>query len=92
MRVLLDPSVQLIQQNVLPHATVVALTGDDYVTLLTELARAGVAGGAVYDAVIARAAELGSVDQLLTLNIAHFQQVWIGGSGRIASPQTVFPP
>ena len=36
---------QLIQQNVSPHATIVALSGDDYVKLITELSRTGITGG-----------------------------------------------
>ncbi len=39
--------------------TVVALSADDYLKLIEELARSGVAGGAVFDAVIAKAAETG---------------------------------
>jgi predicted nucleic acid-binding protein len=85
-------ALQLIQQNVPPHATIVALSGDDYLMLIAELSLTGVAGGAVYDAVIAKAAEMEDVDQLLTLNVTHFQRVWAGEAGRVATPQTLAPP
>src|SRR5437879_5493565 len=58
-------ALQLIQENVSPHAKIVTLSGDDYVQLITQLSQTGVAGGAVYDALIAKAAELSGVDQLL---------------------------
>jgi len=46
----------------------------------------------VYDAVIAKAAELANVDRLITINEAHFLHVWPAGTGRIASPLSVMPP
>jgi hypothetical protein len=82
----------LIEQNVLPFATVVGLSADDYKKLLLDLATAGIAGGAVYDAVIARSAELAAVDHLVTLNIGHFQRVWPAGGARIISPLAIAPP
>jgi predicted nucleic acid-binding protein len=85
-------ALRLIQQNVLPHATIVALSGDDYANLLPELSQTGVAGGAVYDAVIAKAADLANADHLLTLNAPHFQRIWPGGAGRVATPDTLAPP
>jgi predicted nucleic acid-binding protein len=50
-------ALQLIQTNLAPH-TVVTLSAKDYVRLIEDLAQVGIAGGAVYDAVIAKAAEL----------------------------------
>jgi hypothetical protein len=84
-------ALQLVQENVVPH-TIVTLSAHDYVTLIDELAHAGVAGGAVYDAVIAKAAELAHVDLLLTLNVGHFQRVWPGGASRVVSPVAMAPP
>lgn len=67
-------ALQLIQENV-ASPTVVTLSAQDYGRLIEELAQLGVTGGAVYDAVIAKAAELSGVDLLLTLNVNHFQRV-----------------
>lgn len=85
-------ALQLIQENVLTHAKIVTLSAHDYLNLLAELSQTDVAGGDVYDAVIAKAAELGAVDHLLTLNAPHFQRVWPGRESRIASPQALAPP
>jgi hypothetical protein len=70
----------------------VALSAENYTNLLSELSQIGVAGGAVYDAVIAKAADLAGVDHLLTLNAPHFQRIWPGGAGRVATPDTLAPP
>jgi predicted nucleic acid-binding protein len=84
-------ALQLIQQNVTPH-TLLVLSADDYVKLIEELARLGVAGGAVYDAVIAKVADLANVDHLLTLNLKDFQRVWPTGASRVVSPLAMAPP
>jgi len=84
-------ALQLIQENIAPH-TMVALSAEDYVKLIEDLAHLDVVGGAVYDAVIAKAAELANVDSLLTLNVGHFQLVWPGGASRVVSPLALAPP
>lgn len=84
-------ALQLIQENVASH-TVVTLSAQDYGGLIEELAQLGVTGGAVYDAVIAKAAERAGVDLLLTLNVNHFQRVWPGGASRVVSPVAMTPP
>jgi hypothetical protein len=58
--------LQLIQSNVLDTCEVVALSGDDYVTLLSHLVSLGIAGGAVYDALLLHAAWKTGVDQVVT--------------------------
>ena len=84
-------ALKLIQDNIHSRATVVALSADDYFTLVENLAQLSIAGGAVYAAVIAKAAELANVDHLVTLNVPHFQQVWPSGMSRIVSPVTLRP-
>ena len=84
-------ALQLIQENVAPH-TLVALSASDYVNLIEDLANAGVSGGAVYDGVIAQAAQLAKVDLLLTLNVPHFQRVWAAGANKVDSPAAITPP
>ena len=90
-RITPSEALELIQQDVASH-TLVTLAAADYVKLIEELGQLGVAGGSVYDAVIAKAAELASVDYLLTLNVGHFQRVWPSGASRIVSPLTMTPP
>jgi predicted nucleic acid-binding protein len=55
---------QMIQENVLASANVITLTAGDYAALVGELGQRGIIGGTVYDAVIAKAAELAHADRL----------------------------
>src|SRR5947209_13634320 len=87
-----EEALQLIQENVTSHARLYSLSSDEYALLIESLAKNGIIGGAVYDAVIACVAELTTVDYLVTLNIADFQRVWPAGAARIVSPQTHSPP
>jgi predicted nucleic acid-binding protein len=84
-------ALKLIQENVGTFATV-PLSGADYLIVIDELAKIDVSGGAIYDGVIAKAAQLAQVDYLLTLNVNHFVRVWLAGLGRIASPLKTAPP
>jgi len=82
---------RLIEENrLLPGpkglATVVALDTGDYTAVLEAAAQNGIAGGAVYDALIAKAADLARVDHLVTLNLKDFRRVWPDGADRIREP------
>jgi predicted nucleic acid-binding protein len=85
-----DEALQMLDDDVFPFAQIVTLSGSEYIGLVTDLSRRALIGGIVYDGVIARAAELAMVDQLVTLNVAHFLRVWPAGAGRIISALT--PP
>ena len=69
-------ALTLIQDNITPYARIATLSGEEYVRLIEQLAQHGVAGGTVYDAIIAAVAEQSSVDRLLTINVRHFERVW----------------
>jgi len=77
---------RLIKENVTSNAQVISLASDEYALLIESLAKTKISGAAVYDAVIARVAELTSVDYLVTLNVPDFQRVWPTGTARIVSP------
>lgn len=77
---------QLLEANVLGHARIVALSVADYASLLRRLADLGIAGGAVYDGILAQAANSEGVDLLLTLNPTHFRRVWPEGEEKIRVP------
>jgi predicted nucleic acid-binding protein len=79
-------AVQLIQRNVLDTCEVVALSGADYVTLLSHLADLGIAGGAVYDALLLHAAWKSGIDQVVTLNAYDFRRVYPALAHKIVSP------
>lgn len=77
---------QLVQRNVLTVTRVVTLSARDYAVVIDDAGDLGVAGGAVYDALIARAAAKADVDLLLTLNPKHFLRVWPAGAERVEAP------
>lgn len=81
----------MIQANITSHAQIATLSGTQYADLIAECARQGIGGGKIYDAVIAKVAELMQVDHLVTLNVAHFLQVWPAGAAHILSA-TTSPP
>ena len=64
----------LLEQGLVPRATIVVLDPAGYSTLLRRMAREGVVGGRIYDAVIAACARAGGADELLTFNERHFRQ------------------
>jgi predicted nucleic acid-binding protein len=77
---------QLVRENVLSMAQVITLSARDYGAVIDEVADLGLAGGVVYDALIARAAAKAKADRLLTLNPKHFFRVWPAGAERIQAP------
>ena len=66
--------VLLFLENIRERLTLIALTGDEYYTAIKAAAEAGVIGGTIYDALIARCALKAKVDALYTWNARHFQQ------------------
>jgi predicted nucleic acid-binding protein len=88
VRPLISPAVaaELVAENVASSATVVPFTARDYRAVVADTAAAGMAGGVIYDALIARAALKKDVDRLLTLNPRHFVRVWPEGRERITLP------
>ncbi|MCI0681345.1 MAG: PIN domain-containing protein [Gemmataceae bacterium] len=90
----ISPAVawQLLSDNVTGFAEIVTLTGADYVALVNDLSMRGIVGGPVYDAIIAKAAELGQVDKLVTLNEADFLKVYPNIASRLVAARSVAPP
>ena len=64
----------LIEDAVLGRLAVVSLTPNDYRSVLRDVASLGLASGAIYDALHARCARKGRVDQILTYNLTDFQR------------------
>jgi predicted nucleic acid-binding protein len=81
-----DLAARLVRENVASKARVIALAGGDYEAVVREMADLSLAGGVVYDALIAQAARKGGADRLLTLNPGDFLRVWPGGKDVITSP------
>lgn len=72
LRVSAAEALTLVEANFLEGRELVALEGEAYVRLLRQAAADGVAGGAIYDAVVAACALAARVDALLTFNERHF--------------------
>lgn len=79
-------ALRLIESNVLDSCEVVPLSGADYLTLLNHVAGLGIAGGAVYDALLLHAAWKSDIDQVVTLNAYDFRRVYPALADRIVSP------
>ena len=77
-RPMLSPAeaYQLIEDNIVGKVEIIALTVDDYSDLIRHLAQTGIAGGAVYDGVIACAAAKAQVDHIVTFNARDFRRVY----------------
>lgn len=79
-------AARLRDDNLPPETEIVALTAEDYRVVLERVTELGLAGGVVYDGLIARAAEIAAVDRLLTLNERDFRRAWPQGDDRIGGP------
>lgn len=80
-------TAERLREENLPESTeIIALTSEDYRAVIRRITDLGLAGGVVHDALIARAAEIGRVDRLVTLNQAHFRRAWPEGEDRITGP------
>ena len=71
--------VLLFLENIRERLTLITLTGDEYHDVIKETAEAGIVGGTIYDALIARCALKAKVEAIYTWNTRHFQQFgeWI---------------
>ena len=77
---------RLVRENVEASAHLVALTPEDYISTIRRISERGLAGGVVYDALLARAAEKSAVDRLLTFNEADFLRAWPEGAAVLLTP------
>ncbi|MEX0777612.1 MAG: PIN domain-containing protein [Phycisphaeraceae bacterium] len=78
-------ALQAIDDNI-QSAKLVPLSARDYRATILLAAQRGLTGGAIYDALIARAAQRARVDRLLTFNPTDFHRVWPDGVQRIQVP------
>lgn len=76
LRPAIPPTValRLIQENLEGFQTI-ALSATDYRAVLRRLEKLNLAGGAIYDALIAQAALKVKAERLLTLNSGHFRRL-----------------
>lgn len=79
-------AARLRDENLPETAEIVALSVEDHRTVLRRMVELGLAGGVVYDALVAQVAEKESVDRLITLNERDFRRAWPAGAERITAP------
>ena len=77
---------RLINESVTPAATMVSLTSSEYLTAVKDMSDLGLSGGAIYDALIVKAAQKANADRILTFNVVDFRRIWPEGAVRIAAP------
>ena len=78
--------VSLFLENIRERLATIALDSGDYTRALQEAALAGIVGGTIYDALIARCALKAKAGILYTWNVKHFQQFGPEVSRRLRTP------
>jgi predicted nucleic acid-binding protein len=79
-------AARIIAENISRHFIAVALDPTDYETFLASAAKAGTAGGAIYDALILACSEKVEIDRFYTFNVADFRRLAPGLVAKIAAP------
>jgi predicted nucleic acid-binding protein len=77
---------KLINENIELNSKIISLTPGEYKSVIKLISELGLAGGIIYDALIAMVAKKSKVERLLTLNINHFSRAWPGGEKIISLP------
>jgi predicted nucleic acid-binding protein len=78
--------VLLFIQEIRERLSIVALTGDEYFAALQGAAALGIAGGTVYDVLLAHCAVKANAAALLTWNVKHFRQFDLNPIKRVQTP------
>jgi predicted nucleic acid-binding protein len=77
---------KLLEENIFTRASVVSLSPDDYRKIISRQAELGNRSGAIFDALIAHAAQKVGAERLYTFNPDHFLRVWPEGAGIVTVP------
>jgi predicted nucleic acid-binding protein len=80
--------VMLCLEEIRERFTVVTLTADEYHDVVSEAAAGGIAGGLIYDMLLARCALKAGAEILYTWNLKHFEQLGPEISRRVKTPQS----
>jgi predicted nucleic acid-binding protein len=76
----------LFLDSVSERLEVVSLDARDYQLAIREAAAAGIVGGTIYDALLARCALKARVTKIYTWNVAHFQRLGSEIAGKVLTP------
>jgi len=77
---------RLIRESVEPNVSIVSLTSSEYIATVKHLSDMDLSGGAVYDALIVKAAQKSGADRIVTFNVKDFKRVWPEGASRVVAP------
>ena len=77
---------KLLLENIESVGKLISLTPAEYLNTINRLAKIGLVGGIVYDALIAKVAQKSRVERLVTINVEDFRRVWPEGDDVIVSP------
>lgn len=66
---------RMIEQSVVPHVSLIAITGPEYRSIIAGCAEAGFGGGMIYDAIHIRVALKAKCDRLYTFSVRHFRSL-----------------
>ncbi len=76
----------LLEHSVLPFVKTIDLSAEEVQGVVQRISRRGLAGGVVYDALIAEAAAKAGADCLVTLNLGDFRRVMKAGGTDVREP------
>lgn len=79
-------ALQIIERNVLSSFEIISLEASEYHNILKEVARAGIIGGSIYDALILASAKKIKADQVYTFNLKELRKIDSSLSERIVAP------
>lgn len=82
----------MVKVNVIDLLTLIALSPEDYHSILSHLASQQMIGGIVYDALIVHAGIKANADRILTLNPRHFRLIYPEVADRIVDPSVESAP
>lgn len=77
---------RLIHESVEPRVSIVPLSSSDYIATIKRMSDMGLSGGAVYDALIVKAAQKSEAARIVTFNGNDFRRIWPEGADRIVAP------
>lgn len=67
--------LQILENNILPHFTLVAVGAEEYPQMIRDFVQGGFSGGAIYDFVHLRAASKINLDLIQTFNAAEWRHL-----------------
>lgn len=76
----------LVLENLAQHLTLVSLAPEEYWAVIATSAEAGIVGGTIYDALLAKCALKAKADIIYTWDLGHFRQFGHEVASRLRTP------